>query len=79
MADNRTRLLRDINFFRSRISKINGAGDLGDYLYGIVVQKSATTAQVDDKSPGGQKIPQQSPNGTDSSTNASATGGTENP
>ena len=35
------RLLRDVEFFRSRISKINGAGDIGDYLVHVVEQKYA--------------------------------------
>ena len=35
-------MLRDANFFNSRISKLDGAADLGDYLVKIVVGKSVT-------------------------------------
>lgn len=33
-------MLHDTEFFRSRISKIDGAGDLGDYLVNIVYAKA---------------------------------------
>ncbi len=33
-------MLRDTEFFKSRISKIDGAGDIGDYLVNIVTVKA---------------------------------------
>lgn len=33
------RLLRDVGFFRNRVSKIEGSGDVGDFLYNIVDSK----------------------------------------
>ena len=33
-------MLRDTEFFKSRISKIDGAGDIGDYLFNIVNAKA---------------------------------------
>ena len=33
-------MLRDTEFFKSRICKIDGAGDIGDYLVNIVNAKS---------------------------------------
>ena len=35
-----SRLLRDAEFFRSRIAKIDGAGDIGDHLVNIVYAKA---------------------------------------
>lgn len=35
-----SRMLHDTEFFRSRISKIDGAGDIGDYLVNIVYAKA---------------------------------------
>lgn len=32
-------MLRDVELFRSRISKLDGAGDVGDYVFGIVEGK----------------------------------------
>lgn len=34
------RMLRDTEFFKSRISKIDGAGDIGDQLVNIVNAKA---------------------------------------
>ena len=34
------RMLHDTEFFKSRISKIDGAGDIGDYLVNIVNAKA---------------------------------------
>lgn len=35
-------MLRDTEFFKSRISKIDGAGDIGDHLVNIVFAKAVT-------------------------------------
>ena len=35
----RHRILRDVEFFRSRISKLEGAAGLGEYLVKVVEQK----------------------------------------
>ena len=35
-----SRMLHDTEFFRSRISKIDGAGDIGEYLVNIVNAKA---------------------------------------
>ena len=37
---NSLRLLHDVEFFKSRIIKIDGAGDIGDYLTNIIKDKS---------------------------------------
>ena len=39
------RIKRDVEFFRNRISKIDGAGDIGDYLVDIVEQKPVELAE----------------------------------
>jgi len=39
VADTFLRMLRDAEFFRSRISKLDGAADIGDYLVSIVNSK----------------------------------------
>ena len=36
------RMLRDVEFFRSRISKLEGAAGLGEYLVKVVEQKDVT-------------------------------------
>lgn len=36
----RSSMLRDTEFFKSRISKIDGAGDIGDYLINLVNAKA---------------------------------------
>ena len=33
-------MLRDVELFKSRISKLDGAGDLGDYLVKLVSDKA---------------------------------------
>lgn len=33
-------MLRDADFFRSRISKLDGAADIGDHLVGIINAKA---------------------------------------
>ena len=33
-------MLRDAEFFRSRLSKLDGAGDIGDYIVSIVNAKT---------------------------------------
>jgi len=33
------RLLRDVEFFKNRISKLDGAGDIGDFLLSIINEK----------------------------------------
>lgn len=33
-------MLRDVEFFKSRISKIDGAGDIGDHLVDVVNAKA---------------------------------------
>lgn len=35
-------MLRDAEFFRSRLSKLDGAGDIGDYVVSIVHAKTVT-------------------------------------
>lgn len=35
-----SRMLHDTEYFKSRISKIDGAGDIGDYLVNIVNAKA---------------------------------------
>lgn len=37
-------MLRDVEFFRSRISKLDGAADLGDHLVNVVNNKSVAEA-----------------------------------
>lgn len=32
-------MLRDAEYFKSRLSKIDGAGDVGDYILGVVQNK----------------------------------------
>ena len=39
-----SRLLKDAEFFDSRVSKIEGADDLGSYVVNIVKNKSLTSA-----------------------------------
>lgn len=38
------RLLRDVEFFKTRISKLDGAGDIGDFLVAIINEKSVDRA-----------------------------------
>ncbi len=42
------RMLRDVELFKSRISKLDGAADLGDYLVNLVNNK--TVAQREESS-----------------------------
>lgn len=53
------RMLRDTEFFKSRISKIDGAGDIGDHLVDIVKVKAVAEQP---------KAPQESPTTTNEST-----------
>ncbi|KAF6219028.1 hypothetical protein HO133_005572 [Letharia lupina] len=53
------RMLRDTEFFKSRISKIDGAGDIGDHLVDIVKVKAVAEQP---------KAPQDSPTTTNEST-----------
>ena len=51
------RMLRDAEHFRSRLSKLDGAGDIGDVIVGIVEQKSIE--RIEDAKPdavGGRPI-----------------------
>lgn len=41
-TDSHHRMLRDVELFRSRISKLDGAADLGDYIVNLVNNKSIT-------------------------------------
>lgn len=52
-------MLRDTEFFKSRISKIDGAGDIGDHLVDIVKVKAVAEQP---------KAPQESPTTTNEST-----------
>ena len=45
MTDSYYRMLRDVDLFRSRISKLDGAADLGDYLVKLVNDKTVTQDQ----------------------------------
>ena len=36
-------MLHDVDFFQSRLSKIDGFGDTGDYLKGIINSKEVRT------------------------------------
>ena len=36
-------MLRDAEFFRSRLGKLEGAGDIGDYVVSVVNEKSGST------------------------------------
>jgi hypothetical protein len=38
-VDRSYRMLRDAEHFRARLSKLDGAGDIGDMIVGIVEQK----------------------------------------
>ncbi|KAI9676448.1 MAG: Vacuolar protein sorting-associated protein 54 [Caeruleum heppii] len=42
-ARGKDRLLRDAEYFRQRLSKLDGAGDLGDYVVNIVQAKTVDT------------------------------------
>ena len=44
------RMLRDVEFFRSRISKLEGAAGLGEYLVKVVEQKDVTDPDTSRKS-----------------------------
>lgn len=44
-------MLRDTEFFKSRISKIDGAGDIGDYLVNIVTAKAVAEQPKPPKEP----------------------------
>ena len=44
------RMLRDVEFFRSRISKLEGAAGLGEYLVKVVEQKDVTETDTSRKS-----------------------------
>ena len=48
------RMLRDVEFFRSRISKLEGAAGLGEYLVKVVEKKGVadSSADTDPKSDG---------------------------
>ena len=35
-----SRLLRDVGYFKTRVDKLDGSGDIGDYLLNIVNEKS---------------------------------------
>ena len=39
----KNRLKRDVDFFRNKISKIEGSGDIGDYLSDIVDAKTVAS------------------------------------
>ncbi|KAI4151383.1 MAG: hypothetical protein LQ340_003539 [Diploschistes diacapsis] len=59
------RLLRDVGFFKSRISKVEGSGDIGDYLYHIAEEKTIPSADSKEEA---------TINGTNSSADAKASG-----
>ncbi len=42
-------MLRDAEYFRSRISKLDGAADIGDHLVGIVNSKAVAEKPKDTK------------------------------
>ena len=46
---NNHRMLRDVEFFRSRISKLEGAAGLGEYLVKVVEQKDVTSPDTSRK------------------------------
>ena len=54
------RMLRDVEFFRSRISKLEGAAGLGEYLVKVVEQKDVTdpdTSRKAEDTPAATKTP----------------------
>ena len=62
----RHRMLADAEFFRSHISKMDGAGDLGKNVYNVVSTKpiisnsNATASALLDKKPSEQRADHQS-------------------
>lgn len=50
-TDSISRMLRDTEFFKSRISKIDGAGDIGDHLINFVHVKAVTEQPKPPKEP----------------------------
>lgn len=44
-------MLRDTEFFKSRISKIDGAGDIGDHIVNIVNAKAVAAQPKPTKEP----------------------------
>ena len=49
--DESYRMLRDIELFRSRISKLDGTGDIGDYLVKLVNDKTVAQKEEPLKTP----------------------------
>lgn len=56
------RMLRDVEFFRSRTSKLEGAAGLGEYLVRVVERKSVaeSSADTDRKPDGDTTVPETS-------------------
>ena len=63
-----SRMLRDAEFFKSRISKIDGAGDIGGYLFNIVNVKAVAEAP---------KVPDEPPTKVDDPAESSETADAE--
>lgn len=57
-------MLRDVEFFRSRISKLEGAAGLGEYLVKVVEQKGVTDPDASRK-PEDTPAATKAPTGTD--------------
>ena len=61
-------MLRDVEFFRSRLSKLDGSADIGDYVFNIVNNKAVkeaaplvdTPAKMDEKA---EKTAEKAPDG----------------
>ena len=55
-------MLQDVEFFRSRISKLEGAAGLGEYLVKVVERKGVTDSSADtDHKPDGDTIVTKTP------------------
>ena len=67
------RMLRDAEFFRSRLSKLDGAGDIGDYVVSIVNAKTvAEQTGAKPASPSNGALPPSAPAGGQKQENGNA-------
>ncbi|KAK2732870.1 hypothetical protein FQN55_003877 [Onygenales sp. PD_40] len=70
----RQRMISDVEFFKSRIDKIEGSGDLGDHLLGIVNAKPIAAVPKSDSSSPPQE-PEKSPSPAESDNNGTVDSG----
>lgn len=61
------RMLRDVEFFRSRLSKLGGAAGIGDHLVSVVNGK-AVTPKAEEASPAKPESAAEKPNDEDQKT-----------